>query len=250
MRLRCVQRVCTMPMPGIGELVDDAVKPVGRRDEVGVEDGDELALGDLEAFFECAGLVAVAVGAVEVDDGLRREAFGAGGIALDDGFGDDGGLVGGVVEDLDLEAVARILDAAAGVDEAVDDELLVIDGELDGDEGELVFGEARGRLVRVRGLALVAVVEPDELVAMDAVEGEDDHHDEVRDEQADVEGVPAVVAAEGAVGVVGLPIVAEAVLVGEEERESVDGMCQGYGSPENVGFLHFMRREGWPRGAR
>jgi hypothetical protein len=65
---------------------------------------------------------------------------------------------------------------------------------------------------------------------MDAVEGKDDHHDEVRDKQADVEGVPAVVAAEGAIGVVGLPIVREAVLVGEEERESVEVMCQGYGS--------------------
>ena len=42
---------------------------------------------------------------------------------------------------------------------------------------------------------------------MDAVEREDDHHDEVGDEQADVEGVPAVDVAEGVVGVVRLPIV-------------------------------------------
>ena len=155
-----------------------------RRDEVGVEDGDELALGGLEAFFEGAGLVAVAVGAVEVVDGLRGEAVGAGGVAGDDGAGDFDGLVGGVVEELDLEAVAGVVEAAAGVDEAVDDELLVVDGELDGDEGELVFGEVRGRLGRTWLRCAVAVVEPDELVAMDAVERQDDHHDEVRDEQA------------------------------------------------------------------
>jgi hypothetical protein len=61
---------------------------------------------------------------------------------------------------------------------------------------------------------------------MDAVEGEDDHHDEVGDEQADVEGVPAVVALEGAVRVMGSPVAGEAVLIGEEERESVDVVCQ------------------------
>jgi hypothetical protein len=93
----------------------------------------------------------------------------------------------------------------------------------------------------VRGLALVAVVEPDELIAMDAVEGEDDHHDAVGHEEADVEGVPAVVALEGAVGVVGPPIVREAVLVGEEERESVDVVCQGTAPPEDVGSAHFTR---------
>ena len=31
---------------GLGEVVDDLHEPVGRGDEVGVEDGDELAAGD------------------------------------------------------------------------------------------------------------------------------------------------------------------------------------------------------------
>jgi hypothetical protein len=65
-------------------------------------------------------------------------------------------------------------------------------------------------------VALVAEVEPDELIAVDAVEGEDDHHDEVRDEQRDVEGVPTVGVAEGVVGEVGLPVVAQAVWRDEE----------------------------------
>ena len=55
---------------GLGEVVDDLHDPLAGRDEVGVEDGDELAFGDFEAFVEGSGFVAVAVGAVEVNDGL------------------------------------------------------------------------------------------------------------------------------------------------------------------------------------
>jgi hypothetical protein len=118
---------------------------------------------------------------VEVDDGLRGRGPRH---SARRSLGDLDGLVGGVVEDLDLEAVAGIVEAAAGVDEAVDDELLVEDGELDGDEGAArLSGSARAARAGVAALLLVAVVEPDELVAMDAVEGEDDHHDEVGDEQ-------------------------------------------------------------------
>ena len=92
-------------------------------------------------------------------------------------------------------------------------------------------------------VASVSVVDPDELVAVDSVEGEDHHDDEVGDEQPYVEGIPAVIAFEGAVGVVGLPVVREAVLIGEEERESVDRMCQGYGSQRRSARI--ILREGF-----
>jgi hypothetical protein len=75
---------------------------------------------------------------------------------------------------------------------------------------------------------------------MDAIEGEDDHHDEVGHEQADVERIPAVVALERAVGVVGLPIMREAVLIGEEERESVEMMCQGT-APQRISAPPILR---------
>jgi hypothetical protein len=58
---------------------------------------------------------------------------------------------------------------------------------------------------------------------MDAVEGKDDHHDEVRNEQGDVECVPTIDVAEGVVGVVRLPVVAEPALGVEEEGERVEG---------------------------
>ncbi len=194
-------------------------------DEVGVEDGDELASSNFEAFVEGSGLVAVAVGAVEVDDGLGRHAGEAAGVALDDLAGDLAGFVGGVVEDLDFEAVARVVDAADGFDEALDDELLVEDGELDGDEGELAFGEPCGRLAPPGGFLLIPHVEPDELVAMDSVEGEDDHDDEVGNQHRRVEGVPVVEALEGLVEVVRLEVVTEAL--GREEQTEEGYRCMG-----------------------
>ena len=100
----------------------------------------------VEAGVEGSGFIAVAVCAVDVVDRLWGKAVEAGGVALDDGAGNLGGLVGGVVEDLDFKAVAGVVEAAAGFEQAMDDELLVEDGELDGDEGELACGEVGCRL--------------------------------------------------------------------------------------------------------
>ena len=74
-------------------------------------------------------------GGCSVIRAAQRGDSGTRGVAGDDGAGDVDGFVSGVVEELDLEAVARVVETAAGLDEAVDDELLVEDGELDGDEG-------------------------------------------------------------------------------------------------------------------
>jgi hypothetical protein len=149
---------------------------------------------------------------MDVIDGLGGQIGGSCSEAGDHGGGDFAGLVSGVVEELDLEAVARIVEAATGIKQAVDDELFVEDGKLHGDEGKLAFRILSGWFSRFGGVALVAEIEPDELVTMDSVEGKDDHHDEVRDQQGDVKGVPAIDVAEGVVGVMRLPIVAEPAL--------------------------------------
>ena len=104
----------------------------------GVKSASKMATNSPLEYFsavvERAGLVAFAIGAMDVRDGMSHR-----GVAIDDCAGDFDGFVGGVVEHLDLEAVARILHLADGVDEAVDDELLVEDGKLDGDARQ--FGE-------------------------------------------------------------------------------------------------------------
>ncbi len=56
----------------LGKVVNHLHQPVGRGHKVGVEDGHELAFGHLEAGVERAGLVAVTIGAVDVDDGMAQ----------------------------------------------------------------------------------------------------------------------------------------------------------------------------------
>jgi len=122
---------------------------------------------------------------------------------------------------LNFEAVARIVQTAAGVEQAVDDELLVVDGQLDGDEGQVFFGEGGGWFVGVRFVALVAVVQPDQLIAVNAVERQDDHDEEVWHQQADVKGIPAVDVAERVVRIVRLPVVPEAMR-SQEQGERIE----------------------------
>ena len=75
-----------------------------------------------------------------------------------------------------------------GFKQAVDHELLVEDGQLDGDARQ--FGEVPGR--RDIEILLVPVVLVDELVTMHSIGGENDHYGEIGNQQGDVEGVPAV----------------------------------------------------------
>jgi hypothetical protein len=75
---------------------------------------------------------------------------------------------------------------------------------------------------------------------MDAVEGEDDHHDEVGDEERDVEGVPVVGVAEGVVGVVGAPVVGEASAGDEVQGERVE-LAEQRGLRGLAGYREILR---------
>ena len=115
-----------MPDPRIlDEVRDDRAQEVGLGEEVGVEDGDELALGDLQAVVERARLVARAVDAVDVDDVEPALAQ-----RLDLLAHERARLVGRIVEHLDLEAAARPLDRGGVLEEAVGDRGLVVEREL------------------------------------------------------------------------------------------------------------------------
>ena len=59
---------------GLGKVVDDLHQPVRRGTKSASKMATSSPLGDFEAFVEGAGFVAVAVGAVEVVDGLGVEA--------------------------------------------------------------------------------------------------------------------------------------------------------------------------------
>ncbi len=155
----------------LGEVVDHLHEPVGRRDKIGVEYGYELAFCHLESGIESAGLETMTVGAVYVNDGMAQC-----GEALDNARGNFLGLVSRVVEDLNFEFFARVFDGADGIDEAVNDELFVEDGKLDGDAGQLFKVPGRVRVI----VFAVLEVEVTHGVAVDAVDRKDDHHREVR----------------------------------------------------------------------
>ncbi len=153
----------------IAEEIDRALQEVGGRHEVGVEDGDEPSLRHPEPRVERARLVAGAIGAMHVRDvdPLRR-------VAAHRALRDARRLVGGVVQHLDLEQLARIIDLADRVDQPVRDVHLVVDRQLDGDRRQL-----RERRARHRHLVLVLHVQIDQVVPVPPVHGENDENEEI-----------------------------------------------------------------------
>ncbi len=167
-------------------------------------------LGDLQARVKRSGFEAMPVGAVDIDDGVAKR-----GIACHDAGSDLGGFVGRVVEDLDLQLVLRIVDGADGLDKAVDDELLVEDGQLDRDPRQLF--EVLGRI----GVVVLAVFEIEiaERVAVHAVDRQHDHHEEVGNQQRRVKPIPVVAHRGERVAEQHLHLVAEAVLLAAGEEK-------------------------------
>src|ERR1700722_17275792 len=93
----------------------------------------------------------------------------------------------------------------------------------------MAFFKPCRRLVPLGCILLISEVEPDELVAMNSVKSEDDHHDEVGNQEACVEGVPPVEMLERFICVVRLPVVPEALWreqQPENRREWVKGREQ------------------------
>jgi len=128
------------------------------------------------------------------------------------------GFIGGVVENLDFEPVVRVVHGADGFDKAVDHKLLIENRELNGDGWQLV--ETTGR----RGVGVLAVfeIEVAERVAMDAINGQQDHDGEVGKQDGGVKGVPVVKVLEGSVGVLhGLEVMDQAIVGREGEALSL-----------------------------
>ena len=167
----------------VAEVADDRANEVGLGDEVGVEDRDELTLGDGEAGVERARLVADAIDAVmQVDAASMPRARSR----VDLGSREALGVVGRVVEDLDLELVRRVIDARAGLDEARGDSRLVEERELDRDARELALDERRGLLRGAERLP-VAIAEQHQVQPMQAIRAETEENSEVEDTEDGVE---------------------------------------------------------------
>mmetsp|Transcript_83648 Transcript_83648/g.245271 ORF Transcript_83648/g.245271 Transcript_83648/m.245271 type:complete len:378 (-) Transcript_83648:353-1486(-) len=133
--------------------------------EVRVEDGDELGVRQLPALLESAGLVALPVGAPDdlavhpvTPGALCRRVHGSAGVR-----------VGGVVQHLHQQAVARPADSARGLDAPPRHERLVEHRQLHAD-----FGRARPRATRLGRPAPSEVAD-----ALRQPEDQEDQQDEV-----------------------------------------------------------------------
>ena len=163
---------------GIGEVMNGAGQEVGLRNEVGIEDRDVGAARDLQSLVQRAGLEAGAILAMDVldVDALQR-------MPPHGELGDLPGLVGRVVQHLDLEPLARVLDLTDRVDQPIDHVHFVVERQLDGDHGQLV---ERG--LRLRLLVFVFHVDVHQVVPVPSVNGEDEEDEEVRGEDQCFDG--------------------------------------------------------------
>ncbi len=121
---------------------------------------------------------------MDVGDGMAER-----GVAVHDRRRYRDGLIGRVVEQLDVELLARIIHLADGFDEAIDHELFVEDRQLNGDGGQFLGAEEARRLARFGAVLLVLVIKKDQDIAMDAVGGEHNEDEEVGDEQQQIEAL-------------------------------------------------------------
>ena len=95
------------------------------REKIRVENRDELTLGNLQSGVQCAGLVAGAIDAMDVDDVEARL-----GQVRHEVTHEGAGLVGRIVQNLYFELLARVFDARDVVEEAAGNGGLIIEGEL------------------------------------------------------------------------------------------------------------------------
>src|SRR5579862_203963 len=154
---------------GVGEMVDRVLQDIGMRHEVGVEDEDELALAGIQTGLQGSGLEALSVDAVNK---FRLEPFLP--QLQDAGGGDVPGVVGRVIQNLNLKKFPGIVERGHRLQEALDDVILIIYRELDGD-----LWQGREDAPGDRKIFAVLEEEVDDRVAMKAVKRQPDEDDQI-----------------------------------------------------------------------
>ena len=117
------------------------------------------------------------------------------GVLFHQALGDRLGLVGGVVQHLDVKLFQRILQTADRIQQALNHELLVENRKLHRNPGQ--FGKMAGRLHGA--IFPVLVIEINQHVTVHAVRRQQDQHHKVRNQQRHVKGVGVIEAPEGGV---------------------------------------------------
>jgi hypothetical protein len=112
-------------------------------------------------------------------------------VALNAISGDGLSFVGGIVQDLNFEQFPRVIELGDGVDEALDDVALVVNGELDSDARP--FGDFRRR---PGGILAVPEKVVDQRIAVNPVGGENHEHNEIGRHNGDIEHIDLIEALE------------------------------------------------------
>ena len=121
-------------------MIDASLQGIWRRNEIGVQNENELAFRALQTGFERSGLETGAVLAMKILDVKPARLQERGLIG-----GDLAGLVRGVVQNLDLKPVPGIVEAAYGPDKPADDIVFIENRQLDGNRWQFLETSARGR---------------------------------------------------------------------------------------------------------
>lgn len=175
--------------PRVGEMMDGTAQEVRRRTEIRVEDRDDSELRGPESGIERTRLEPGAIRPVEQHDvhaaaAPRRDAFG----------GDHGRVVRRIVEDLNLQAILRVVDRANRVEQRFDHVAFVEERQLHGDAGKFRIVEAAKRKL---GLAARLEPAPQKRVTVAAVDGEQDEHQRVDGGEREHDRQPRSVAGNG-----------------------------------------------------
>ncbi len=150
----------------VGKIVDRPLEQVGRWNEVGVEDDDEIPGRRLQPLLQGAGLETDPVGAMEESHlatartplrNFRRANLGR--------------LIGRIVEYLDFEPVGGVVQARHRVEQPGGDEFFIVQRQLDGHARQV--GEQR---FRPRQVATMSVVQVDHPVPVQPVTRQQPQH--------------------------------------------------------------------------
>ena len=164
----------------VREDPDGALEEIRRRREVGVEDRDQIALGEAQPLGEGARLEAGPHRAPAVADGEAARPP-----ARHRRARDAAGLVRRIVQHLHLEPLARIAQARHGLDQALDDVELVEDRKLHRDARRRRRGGARRRRRAAAGTPTVRV-KIQQVSPVSTVDAEAGQHREVQPHDEDV----------------------------------------------------------------
>ena len=217
----------------VGEVMDRAQQKIFGRREVGVKNGDELALGSLHSLGQSPGFEAFAIRPVDVADRVAQRS-----ITLDQATCDLDGLVRRIVEHLNVELLARIVELADCFKQPLDYVLFIEYRQLNGDPWE--FGKTGGGFGRA--ILSMLVVEINQDVAMTSITSEQNQHDEIRHQQRDIEAVGVVEATKRRIEKMLADVVADALGARQGGRECGDDEIRSQQrSPDKLLFYRIGR---------